>query len=256
MKNVILHRSQLLAVVPDEDVFIRPLPDPEWAPHPAQSVEDQNVRYQAWDACRHVIGGASVFGGVCGGCKVYVVIPYRVYNELHQPRRVKTKEEDDQQRFQEEQEAKRKAKRTKAQANRASRLLRYEVIPKCHGGVDYGVEQRVLIRTKTHVLTWRPGRSQYLDRGSGSVYARGEFTIMPYTVMKHVPVCDHIGTSKLGYVCKFQGEGSRDIPAPKDFKMSPKSLAALFHEFEDALGLSAHYLDNSGWTGEKTLVLT
>lgn len=254
MKHVILHRSQLVANVDDEHVFVRPLLDPVGMP-PAQLVEDQRVRYEAWEACKFVIGGASVFAGVCDGIKVYVVIPKRVYDEERHPVPVLTKDEDDIRRLQEEREAKRKAKRSAAVERREQRLARYEIIPKHHGGVDYGVEQRVLIRTKNFVLTWRPGRTAYLDRGAGQVYSRGEFSIMPYTVTKDKAACDHLGTGRLGYVCKFTGEGSKDIPAPKDFKMSPKGLVALFYQFEDALELERGYLDRTGWTGEKTLVI-
>lgn len=256
MKNVILHRSQLLAIVPDEHVFMRPLADPAWATNPAQKIEDEKVRYEAWDACKYVIGGANVFGGTCGGQKVYVVIPCKVYDHSRYPVPVLTKEEDDTRRFQEEQQAKKAAKRLTAEKSRELARARYEIIPKQHCGVDYGVEQRVLIRTKTHVLTWRPGRSTYLDRGAGSVYNRGEFSVMPYEKTDgKIAACNHDGAHPLGYRCQFAGPGSMDIPAPHGFKMSPKNLIAQFDGFEAALKLKAGTLKASGWTGEKTLVL-
>jgi hypothetical protein len=257
MKNVVLHRSQLLVIVPDEDVFLRPLPDPPGMPNPAQAHEDQELRYAAWHACGFVIGGANVYAGVCGGHKCYVVVPNKVYDPDRRPMPVLTKEEDDTRRFQEEQAAKKEAKRVAALKNREVVRSRYEIIPKQHCGVNYGTEQRVLIRTKTHVLTWKPGTSSYLDRGAGSVYQRGEFCVMPYVKTDgKIAACNHDGAHPLGYRCQFAGPGSMDIPAPHGFKMAPKNLIAQFDGFEEALGLDAGTLKRSGWTGQKTLVLT
>lgn len=253
MKNVVLHRTQLLAIVPDEDVFLRPLPDPPGMPNLAQEEQDQKLRYAAWDACKFVIGGAAVFGGVCEGHKCYVVLPRKVYDDRRRPLPVQTKEDDDQRRFDLEAELRRQEK-IAAKKKRVEQLRsRYEIIPKQHCGVNYGTEQRVLIRTKTHVLTWKPGSSSYLDRGAGSVYQRGEFCVLPY---QKTLTGNNDGAHPLGYRCQFAGPGSMDIPAPHDFRMSPKNLIAQFDGFEAALKLKAGTLKASRWSGEKTLVLT
>ena len=256
MKNVVLHRSQLLVIAHDEDVFLRPLADPPGMPNPAQAHEDQELRYAAWHVCGLVIGGANVYAGVCGGHKCYVVVPNKVYDPDRRPMPVLTREEDDTRRFQEEQQAKKEAKRVATLKNREFVRSRYEIIPRQHCGVNYGVEQRVLIRTKTHVLTWKPGSSSYLDRGAGTQYSRGEFVVMPYqkTDGKIAP-CNHDGAHPLGYRCEHWGRDSKDIPAPHGFKMAPKNLIGMFHVFEEALKLEAGVLKDSLWTGEKTLVL-
>jgi hypothetical protein len=253
MKNVVLHRSQLLAIVPDEDVFLRPLPDPPGMPNPAQEHEDQELRYAAWHACHFVIGGASVYAGVCGGHKCYVVLSKKVYDPDRRPQPVRTKDEDDLIRTENDAARRREEKRAAAEVRRNQQRARYEIIPKEHCGVNYGTEQRVLIRTKTHVLTWKPGSSSYLDRGAGSVYQRGEFCVLPY---QKTLTGNNDGAHPLGYRCQFAGPGSMDIPAPHDFRMSPKNLIAQFDGFEAALKLKAGTLKASGWSGEKTLVLT
>jgi hypothetical protein len=250
VKNVVLFRSQLLAIVPDGMVFKRPFNDLTDIT-PEQRLEDDKVRYRAWEEIAFIPEGGDVYAGECDGQRVYVALSAKIYSCKRYPCPVRTKAMDDEAAFEAEQAAKLAAKRQARTRAKQDLFKRYEIIPKEHHGVNYGTEQRVLIRTKNRVLTYRPGYSSYMDRGAGTEYHRAEFSI--YTYEKFKPVSQRDKEVGLGYVLEF-GSGP-DIPTPHGFKMSPKHLLPLFTTFEQQLGLPLGTLKATGWCGEKTLML-
>jgi hypothetical protein len=248
MKTVILHGSQLFAVVPDEQVFERPQAETPGAHDTAHDAEDQKARYAAWAACEGVTGGARVYTGVCAGGHVrqlvYVVLPTSVYDERRQPRSVPTKDDDEARRVEAEQE--RVAQERKQIAAKRQDRVRasFEIIPKEHAGVNYGAEQRVLIRTKTHILTWLPGSTGYIGRGERH-YAPGTLSMRKITV-------DKKHRDKLGYVVDYSA-GRKQMVLPKDFRFALKNLLPLYPVIEKALGLPAGALRD--YKADRTLVL-
>lgn len=248
MRNVVLDRSQLVVIVPDDAVFDRPLTDSPNMPSAigTQEIEDQRMRYEAWNAAGFVGGGASVFSGVCRGNKVYVVVPRDVYDDRSPPRSVLTKREDDETAARQESEKKTGDRRIAAARRNAQLKADFHWMPKNCGGVAWGVEQRILAFTQTKMLVYKPGHSGYVDRMSGSVYDPAELVIYTCKIVKDKPT--YPGTSA--------GIGSclgLPLNLPTDFRLSPKHLRQNINMLAEALGVDV--VRFGAWRGEKTLDL-
>jgi hypothetical protein len=114
-----------------------------------------------------------------------------------------------------------------------------------HSGIDYGAEQRVLIRTKAHVLTWLPGSTGYTGRGERH-YAPGTLSMREITM-------DKKRRDKLGYVVNYSC-GRKQMVLPKDFRFALKNLLPLYAVIEKTMGLPAGTLRD--YKADHTLVLT
>jgi hypothetical protein len=233
MNLVQLANTQLLAVVADSDIYERP----------DAAVQDQAIRYAAWDAAKP--RKALVYAGVHEQRSVYVVLSRAVYDPLDPPAVVPTRETDAETARLSEAE-KRKAARLARLERAAERPSRFEIIPKEHNGVDYGAPQKVLIRTSTHALTWLPGRSCWTGRGSGNDYIPGEFCVRE---IQAAPGHQH----GLGYVVKYRNGVTKDI-TPPGFRFSAKNVLALLPAIAKALAIPEAAL--AGWKVDTTLVIT
>lgn len=203
-----------------------------------------SVRYAAWDS-RLDRDSEKVYRGVTDEGKCFVVLHEHEYNDLRPPRPVSTKEQDDCDAAEIRRIEKLRAEKKARETGRKVLYDRYEWVSKLAGGVDYGVEQRVLIRTPKLILTHRKGYSAYLNRGSGTSYQPVEMIVYEYQIPAE-------GYNQGRVVPHFPG---KPLPLNTKFHLCPKNLMGIHATIEKAMGLEPGTLDRSLWRGEKTLVL-
>lgn len=124
----------------------------------------------------------------------------------------------------------------------------FEFIPKICSGVDWGVEGRILLKTKSRLLVYRKGVTAYIDRGAGNAYCAATLQVHEYKK-------DFKNQQDRYRLEGRHGSTGHSLELPPKWRLSPKGLKSLYAQLEGAMNLPLGTLGDIGFDGTKTITL-
>lgn len=253
--------GNLLLRVPWPRVFLRPWKS--WTSRvpdhisPEETAADQKALANAWIAAA---GVGQVYKGIREDRQLcYVVVTPADYDPVACPK--PEEHPDAMKRKSTKQSAVRAQKRKRAEriARVAAADARFEIVPKVHACVDYGCSQRVIIRTASKVLLYRPGVRA--DVGGGSTaYFRAAFSIRKWRPE------DTKGSRRSDAVCGLDSDRTRYVvlpgrpdsvqhEVPLHWRYSPQAVEKMLWVHREAMKIPENVMKDWAVPVVKTMTL-